>query len=234
MSQAPDVMKVDNSYYLYYSVSTFGSQTSAIGLARSPTMDVGTWTDLGSTNIVSSSSKPYNAIDANLVNVNGTYLITFGSFWNGLYQVQMTTPPTTVEPNIPARQLSYNRADKAREGATLFEYDGFYYLFFSKGSCCGYDKNRPAQGSEYKILVCRSASPTGGFVDKAGTSCTNGGGTVVLESHNWVYGPGGQGVFKDPVIGPVSSLQTSSYHLAMSGLNINASRSSTTITLIPE
>lgn len=29
-------------------------------------------------------------------------------------------------------------------------------------------------------------------VDAAGTACTNGGGTVVLESHGTVYGPGGQ------------------------------------------
>lgn len=29
-------------------------------------------------------------------------------------------------------------------------------------------------------------------VDATGTACTNGGGTVVLESHGTVYGPGGQ------------------------------------------
>jgi len=40
-------------------------------------------------------------------------------------------------------------------------------------------------------------------VDKSGVKCTAGGGTTVLESHDWVYGPGGQGVFNDPSLGPV-------------------------------
>lgn len=59
---APSVHLIGSTYYLYYSVSSFGSQDSAIGLARSTTMDVGTWTDVGSTGIKSSSSKSYNAI----------------------------------------------------------------------------------------------------------------------------------------------------------------------------
>ena len=49
-------------------------------------------------------------------------------------------------------------------------------------------------------MVCRSSVPNGGFVDKSGKACTNGGGSVVLESHGWVYGPGGQGVYFDEVL----------------------------------
>jgi arabinan endo-1,5-alpha-L-arabinosidase len=40
-------------------------------------------------------------------------------------------------------------------------------------------------------------------VDQSGKKCTEGGGTTVLESHGFVYGPGGQGVFTDPSLGPV-------------------------------
>jgi len=47
--------------YLYYAVSTFGSQVSAIGLAVSSTMDPGTWTDRGSVGVASTARKPYNA-----------------------------------------------------------------------------------------------------------------------------------------------------------------------------
>ena len=50
--QAPDVTLVGNTYILYYSVSTSGSQDSAIGYATSSTMDVNTWTDHGSVGIV--------------------------------------------------------------------------------------------------------------------------------------------------------------------------------------
>jgi arabinan endo-1,5-alpha-L-arabinosidase len=61
--QAPDVHKVGSLYYMYYAVSSFGSQDSAIGLATSATMELGSWTDLGATGVSSTSAKPYNAID---------------------------------------------------------------------------------------------------------------------------------------------------------------------------
>jgi hypothetical protein len=46
----------------------------------------------------------------------------------------------------------------------MFKSGNYYYLFYSSGVCCGYDTSRPASGEEYKIKVCRSTSPTGGFV----------------------------------------------------------------------
>ena len=202
MRQAPDVVQVGSYYYVYYSVSTFGVQNSAIGVARSSSMDVGTWTDLGSTGVASSTGMSYNAIDGNLVNDNGNYFLTFGSFWNGLQRVRMT--PT--QKNGDVYQVAFDPNDTAMEGPYVFKYGDYYYLFFSKGQCCGYDTSKPAAGKEYRIMVCRSTSAVGPFVDKAGTSCRSGGGTKVLESHDWVYGPGGQGVYQDPTYGPVSSI----------------------------
>lgn len=148
---------------MYYSVSTFGSQNSAIGLATSNTMDAGTWIDHGSIGVESDSSKPYNAIDGNLFNDAGTYYMNFGSFWHNIYQVGMNSDATSAEGS------SYNIAYEpsgthAVEGAYLYKYGGYYYLFFSAGICCGYADSMPAAGEEYKIKVCRSTSATGGFV----------------------------------------------------------------------
>ncbi|KAH9988240.1 glycosyl hydrolase [Xylariaceae sp. FL0662B] len=200
---APEVALVDSTYYLYYSVSTFGVQDSAIGVATSPSLDAGTWTDVGSTGIRSSSGKTYNAIDPSLINADGQYLLTFGSFWGDIFQVEMESPPTAVASGASSYNVAYDPATTAEEGATLFKYGAYYYLFYSKGQCCGYDSSRPAAGDEYKIMACRSSSATGGFVDKNDVSCTNGGGTMVLESHGNVYGPGGQGVYQDPTYGPI-------------------------------
>jgi hypothetical protein len=72
---------VGSEYYLYYAVSTFGSQDSAIGLATSSTLEPGSWTDHGATGVASSSSKPYNAIDPNLIPVGSNYYLNLGSFW---------------------------------------------------------------------------------------------------------------------------------------------------------
>ncbi|PYI35015.1 endo-alpha-1,5-arabinanase precursor [Aspergillus indologenus CBS 114.80] len=199
---APDLSYVDGTYYCLYSVSTFGSQDSAIGVASSTTMELNTWTDHGSVGVASSSSKKYNAIDGNLLVDGSSYYLQFGSFWGDLYQVKMASPLKT------AGSASYNIAYNAtgthsEEGSYLFKYGSYYYLFFSSGTCCGYDTSLPAQGEEYKIMVCRSTSATGGFVDKNGNACTESGGTIVLASHGTVYGPGGQGVYDDPTYGPV-------------------------------
>jgi arabinan endo-1,5-alpha-L-arabinosidase len=161
--QAPDAHIVDDLYYVYYSVSTFGSQNSAIGLATSETMESGSWTDHGSTGVASSSSKPYNAIDGNLIDVDGTYYMNFGSFWHDIYQAPMNSAATKIASS--SYNLAYDSSGThAVEGAYMYKYGSYYYLFYSAGICCGYDTSMPASGEEYKIKVCRSTSPTSGFV----------------------------------------------------------------------
>ncbi|KAH8163725.1 hypothetical protein CIB48_g4511 [Xylaria polymorpha] len=162
---APDVSLVGNTYYLYYAVSQFGSQNSAIGVATSTTLDVGSWTDHGATGVKSSSDKPYNAIDANLISADGKYYLTWGSFWKDIYQAEMkASSPLTLASGVSSYQLAYDPATTAVEGAFVFKYGSYYYLFYSKGQCCGYDTSMPAAGGEYKILVCRSSTVTGGGV----------------------------------------------------------------------
>lgn len=190
-------------YYLYYSVSSFGSQNSAIGLARSKTMETGTWIDEGDVGITSDSSKQYNAIDPNLVKNKGQYYLNFGSAWGGIHQVQMNSDPTKPAVNMVPQQLAFTSNHEVLEGAHEFTYGDYHYLFFSQGACCKLDQNKPAKGKEYRILVCRSKSMTSGFVDKNGIDCRKNGGTIVLESHGYVYAPGGQGVYMDPKYGPV-------------------------------
>ncbi|KAF2009307.1 glycoside hydrolase family 43 protein [Aaosphaeria arxii CBS 175.79] len=200
---APDVAKVGNTYYLYYSVSSFGVQDSAIGVATSTNLDANTWTDHGATGIASSAGKNYNAIDGNLIHDGSSYLMSFGSFWGDLFQVKMADPPLKTSGSASNNIAFKPEGEHAQEAAFVYKYGAYYYLFFSVGKCCGFDQNRPAAGQEYKIQVCRSSSATGGFVDKSGKKCTEGGGTTVLESHGSIYGPGGQGVFNDPSLGPV-------------------------------
>ncbi|MDE5788174.1 MAG: family 43 glycosylhydrolase, partial [Bacteroidaceae bacterium] len=64
---APDIIKVGGRWYLYYSCSAFGKNTSVIGVAVNATLDPASpdykWTDLGA--VVSSrpSVTNWNAID---------------------------------------------------------------------------------------------------------------------------------------------------------------------------
>jgi arabinan endo-1,5-alpha-L-arabinosidase len=165
-------------------------------------MEYGSWTDHGATGIASASGKPYNAIDANLIQVGSAYYMNFGSFWGDIYQAPLTSSATGAASS--SYQIAYQPSGThPQEGSFMYYRSPYYYLFWSEGICCGYDTSKPASGAEYKIRVCRSSSATGGFVDSAGTSCTNGGGTTVLASHDYVYGPGGQGVFADSKHGTV-------------------------------
>ena len=90
---APDLLYFNNSYHLYYAVSTFGSQVSAIGLVTNPTLDPSdpsyNWTDHGSV-ITSTNGSPYNTIDPSFTWDNsGNLWMAFGSYWNGIYLVQL-------------------------------------------------------------------------------------------------------------------------------------------------
>ncbi|KAK9479835.1 glycosyl hydrolase [Lipomyces japonicus] len=207
---APDIHKVGDTFYLFYSISTFGSQSSAIGLATSKTLEVGSWTDHGL--VIQSSgtaSYPYNvsnAIDPNLLvetdsrgKVTSAYL-QWGSFWQDIYQIPLTTdlkvPPDAAKKAV---HLAYDPvAPSPIEGAYLHKAsNGYYYLFVSHGVCCGYSASLPLPGKEYKIVYGRSTSPNGPFLDKEGNKLTEGGGSAIYGSHQYVFGPGGQGVFYD-------------------------------------
>ncbi|KAG8629440.1 hypothetical protein KVT40_003305 [Elsinoe batatas] len=195
---APDVSLVGSTYYLFYSASSFGSQNSQIGLATSKTLDPGSWTDLGSV-FSSKNGDKYNAIDAQLLQLGpSNHVVNFGSFWQDLFQFDIDiTRPTIAK--TAARQLVYNATGAhAVEAAYMVQREGMFYMFFSAGKCCGYDRDRPAKGDEYSIRVCASKTHNGGFKDKEGRDCLKNGGTVVLASHDNIYGPGGQGVYLDP------------------------------------
>lgn len=169
---------------------------SAIGVAKSTTLEAGSWTDLGAVGVSSAAGDNYNAIDANVLTVDGTSTMVFGSFWADIFRVTMSDMTTASGTPVNVA-LNTSSSTQAAEGSFLYQFGDYYYLFFSSGACCGYDTDMPAAGEEYKIMVCRSSSVDGKYVDSDGDSCLSGGGTLVLETHDDVFGPGGQGVYWD-------------------------------------
>ncbi|WP_338683293.1 arabinan endo-1,5-alpha-L-arabinosidase [Streptomyces acidiscabies] len=190
---APDISYRGGKYLLYYAVSTFGSNKSAIGLATSATGLPGSWTDQG-TVYTSATSSDYNAIDPNLfVNDDGKWWLSFGSWWTGLKMIQLD-PGTGKQ--LASNTTRYSIASrptgtKAVEAPFVVKRNGYYYLFASYDTCCA------GTSSTYKVKVGRATGVTGPYYDKNGVALTNNGGTPVLETHGSVIGPGGQSVMAD-------------------------------------
>lgn len=186
---APDVSYRNGKYWMYYSASSWGSQHSAIGLATSTTGLPGNWQDQGIV-IQSNTGSLYNAIDPNLVvTPGGSWYLTFGSWNRGIYSIVLD-PATGKRPASPPAPAHLAERSNGIEAAYVYRRGIYYYLFTSWGSCC---LNRST--TTYNIRVGRSTSPTGPFTDRTGTPLLQGGGTLVLEGHDFVQSAGGQGVF---------------------------------------
>ncbi|RNG25961.1 arabinan endo-1,5-alpha-L-arabinosidase [Streptomyces botrytidirepellens] len=190
---APDISYHGGKYLMYYAVSSFGSSTSAIGFATSPSGKAGTWTDYGIVHSTTGSSN-YNAIDPNLfVDDDGKWWLSFGSWWSGLKMIRLD--PATGKSYAGDKTVygiaSRPTGTKAVEGPSVIKRNGYYYLFASYDTCCA------GTSSTYKIKVGRATQPTGPYYDKNGVAMMNNGGSPVLESHGRYIGPGGQSIMSD-------------------------------------
>lgn len=206
---APDISFHDGKYYLYYSVSLFGKNTSCIGVAVNKTLDSASpdfkWEDKGYVVHSVTGRDHWNAIDPNLVvDENNVPWLTFGSRWEGLKMVKLNKDLVSVAKpeqwlSVANRPREFGTPDSvagssAIEAPFIFRKNNFYYLFVSWDNCCSAEK------STYKVAVGRSEKVTGPFLDKNGVDLFKNGGTLVVQGdgkewyaagHNSVYNVGG-------------------------------------------
>jgi arabinan endo-1,5-alpha-L-arabinosidase len=201
---APDISFHNGKYYMYYAVSAFGKNTSAIGLVTNATLNPKDknykWEDQGVVIQSVPNRDLWNAIDPNLIfDESGTPWLSFGSFWGGLKMVKLNAnlkevAKPEVWKTIAKRDRSGDLEDSdagnaAIEGPFVFKKGDYYYLFASWDYCCRGEK------STYKLIVGRSKSVTGPYLDKDGKELNKGGGSLVIEGNkNW-YGVGHNSVF---------------------------------------
>ncbi|MGB3775095.1 MAG: arabinan endo-1,5-alpha-L-arabinosidase [Leeuwenhoekiella sp.] len=196
---APDVTFYKGKYYLYYSVSAFAKNTSAIGLTTNTTLDADdpnyNWEDQGIVIQSVPNRDLWNAIDPNLVfDDSDRPWLAFGSFWDGLKMVKLSEDLKAVaQPQewhtIARRERSFDLADSdpgdaALEAPFIFKKNGWYYQFLSWDLCCR------GENSTYKVVVGRSKKAIGPYVDKDGKELNNGGGTLIIEGNDKWYGAG--------------------------------------------
>jgi arabinan endo-1,5-alpha-L-arabinosidase len=188
---APDISYYKDNYYLFYSVSAFGRNTSCIGLAMNKTLHTDSpdykWVDLGCVIQSIPGRDNWNAIDPNLiVDEAGTPWLDFGSFWGGIKMVKLKDDLTGI---YTTPQEWYSVASRMREPFTddrnagsaqieapfIFKRGSFYYLFVSWDKCCS------GVNSTYKVAIGRSAKVTGPYFARDSVNMAKGGGTIVVQ-----------------------------------------------------
>lgn len=201
---APDISFHNGKYYLYYSISSFASNRSCIGVATNLTLDRNNpayrWEDHGKLIESVPGRDNWNAIDPNLIfDENGTPWLSFGSFWGGLKIVKLSNDLLSVA--VPQewhtiasreRDSSLDETDPgnaAIEAPFIFRKGDYYYLFVSFDLCCR------AENSNYNVRYGRSKSVVGPYVDKNGVDLMQGGGTLLLAGDEKFYGVGHNSVY---------------------------------------
>lgn len=189
---APDVVEKDGKYHLYYSVSAFGKNTSAIGLTVTETLNPNSpdygWQDQGIVVQSVPNRDNWNAIDpAVIADENGNGWMAFGSFWSGHKLFKLNEDwSAPAEPEQwfgiaagtrPAGVPAHEAGPAELEAPFIFQRDNYYYQFISLGKCC-----RGAD-STYHLAVGRSESITGPYLDKDGRDLAQGGATVILKGN---------------------------------------------------
>jgi arabinan endo-1,5-alpha-L-arabinosidase len=187
---APKVFQHAGRTWLLYSISTFGKNRSAIGLASSDRPDGGDWRDDGLV-VQSVATDNFNAIDPDLfVDRDGTLWMSYGSFWGGLRLTQLD-----AETLKPIGETRFIARSPAIEAPTIVRRGDWVYLFASYDLCC------KGAESTYNVRVGRARSVTGPYLDRDGRDLMDGGGTRLLAATGprW-KGPGHQDVVGDLMV----------------------------------
>lgn len=198
---APDISYHNGLWHLYYSCSTFGKNTSAIGLAVNKTLDPKSpdfgWEDRGMVIASHGRQNNWNAIDPNLiVTPEGQPYLFYGSFWDGIQLVRLSksdfqtpeTKPVTVarrrgrKPDGNSQRVV--TGDNAIEAPFVLKHGDYYYLFVSFDYCCR------GANSTYKTVYGRSKNVEGPYLDKEGKEMEYGGGTLLYGPNDDFFGIG--------------------------------------------
>lgn len=199
---APDVIQYNGKWYMAYSCSTFGKNTSAIGLISNDKLsNTNGWKDEGCIIASKGGRDNWNAIDPNFViDDNNNPWMVWGSFWDGIQLIPLDKTMHVqkgAKPRTAARRFAFNTRDipeseggpkrytsgnypkeagqNAIEAPFIFKHDGYYYLFVSWDYCCLGAK------STYRVVVGRSKTVDGPYLDNRGIDMLDGGGWPVIE-----------------------------------------------------
>ena len=184
---APDAMKIGDRYLVAYSSTgggLGGGHAGRILTMWTKTLDPSAEDFKFSEPIEVAHSEvdeDCDAIDAGLFMdpVTGRLWCTYGTYF-GFIRVVELDPSTgaRVEGNVPV-DIAIDC-----EATTITYRNGWYYLLGTHGTCCD------GVNSTYNIVVGRSRSVTGPYLDNVGRDMVAGGGKMVIDGADRQFGAG--------------------------------------------
>ncbi len=164
---APYIMKVNNEYRLYYSLSSSAPRLSVIGLATA-TNPEGPWTEKGLVvTSLNNNDVQTNAIDPTVITTpTEDQYMYYGSGWDGIYILKLdaatglAASPGDKGKRIANRGFTNGVYNGNIEGAEIIYNKNLskYFLFIA------YDWLQ----TKYNVRVCRADNPIGPFYDYNG------------------------------------------------------------------
>ena len=195
---APDAMKIGDRYLIIYGATgggLGGRHNGRILTMWNKTLDPNS-PDFKYTEAIevasSDGDEDCDAIDPGLLldPTTGRLWCSYGTYFGFIRLVEL-------DPKTGKRVEGNKAIDIAIDcEATDLEYrDGWYYLLGTHGTCCD------GANSTYNIVVGRSKSITGPYLDNMGRDMIKGGGKMVVAAGGRVTGPGhfGRTILEDGV-----------------------------------
>ena len=184
---APDVMKIGDRYLITYGATgggLFGGHNGRILTMWNKTLDPKSPDFHFTTPVEVASSdgmEDCDAIDPSLLldPTTGRLWATYGTYFGSIRLIEL-------DPKTGERVKGNVEKDIAIdcEASALIYRDGWYYLLGTHGTCCD------GVNSTYNIVVGRSRSVEGPYLDNVGRDMLKGGGRMVIAAGHRVCGPG--------------------------------------------
>ena len=184
---APDVLKIGDRYLCIYGATgggLFGGHNGRILTMWNKTLDPKSpdfkWTE--AIEVASSDGmEDCDAIDPCLLldPTTGRLWATYGTYFGNIRLIEL-------DPKTGERVKGNVEKDVAIdcEASALMYKDGWYYLLGTHGTCCD------GVNSTYNIVVGRSRSVEGPYVDNVGRDMFHGGGRMVIAAGDRCTGAG--------------------------------------------
>jgi arabinan endo-1,5-alpha-L-arabinosidase len=171
---APSVSRVGDKYVIYYS-QPGNNYKHAIGVAssNSPT---GPFTNHGK--LIDSNEQGVDiSIDAYLYQENGRNYLFWGSF-REISVIELTADGLKIKDGVVRKKVGGGQY----EAAYVHKRDGYYYLIVSTGNY--------AKGGTYRLVVGRSHSVMGPYINKAGKDMVSVNHELILKGDVVFSSPG--------------------------------------------